>query len=171
MKIERKWAMASAETFKIKPIRELIERYIDKEKIWIDPFSRNSIFANHCTFTNDLNPEIKATHNLEATDFLKIFGDETIDGVLFDPPYSFRQIQECYQGIGRKVFQSDTNGSFFSSKKNEIARIVKSGGICISFGWNSSGMGLKRGFKIVEILLVPHGATKNDTIVTVEIKE
>lgn len=31
-------------------------------------------------------------------------------------------------------------------------------------------MGLKRGFEIVEILLVAHGSNHNDTIVTVEKK-
>jgi len=32
------------------------------------------------------------------------------------------------------------------------------------------GIGKGRGFKIVRIMLVPHGGAKNDTIVTVERK-
>ena len=40
----------------------------------------------------------------------------------------------------------------------------------ISCGWNSCGFGKKLGFEIVEILLVCHGRTHNDTIVTVEKK-
>ena len=39
------------------------------------------------------------------------------------------------------------------------------------FGWNSSGVGIKRGMKLIEVLLVPHGGSHNDTIVTVERKE
>jgi hypothetical protein len=170
VKINRVWAMPNSQTFTIKPIKELISRYIRSENIWIDPFVRNSIFKDKCKFTNDLNPEIDSTHNLEALDFLKLIDSDSIDGVLFDPPYSFRQIMECYNGIGRKVFQTDTNGSFYADKKNEIARIVKSGGIVISFGWNSMGIGKTRGFKMIEILMVPHGGSKNDTIVTVEVK-
>ena len=54
--------------------------------------------------------------------------------------------------------------------KNEIARVVKSGGKVISFGWNSGGIGKKNGFDIERILLVPHGGPHNDTIVTVDIK-
>jgi hypothetical protein len=77
---------------------------------------------------------------------------------------------ECYNGIGRKVFQSDTQGSFYAQKKNKIAEIVKKGGIVICFGWNSMGIGKTRGFEMIEILLVPHGGSKNDTIVTVERK-
>lgn len=169
MKIERIWAMPNSETFTIKPIKELIQRTIN-DGVWIDPFVRNSIFKYRCVYTNDLNPDIKSTHNLEALEFLKLFENESIDGVLFDPPYSFRQIMECYNGIGRKVFQTDTNGSFYADKKNEIARIVKKGGTVISFGWNSMGVGKTRGFEMKEILLVPHGGSKNDTIVTVEEK-
>lgn len=32
------------------------------------------------------------------------------------------------------------------------------------------GFGLKRGYELLEVLLVPHGAAHNDTIVTVERK-
>jgi hypothetical protein len=169
MIISRVWAMPNIETFTIKPIKELIARNII-DGIWIDPFVRNSIFKSRCKFTNDLNPAIEATHNLEALEFLQLFESSSIDGVLLDPPYSFRQIMECYNGIGRKVFQTDTDGSFYSKKKDEIARIVKQGGKVITFGWNSMGIGKTRGFKMDEILLVPHGASKNDTIVTVETK-
>lgn len=169
MIIQRIWSMPNSETFKIKPIKELISKYIN-DGVWIDPFVRNSIFKNKCKYTNDLNTEIEATHNIEALDFLKSIDSNSADGVLFDPPYSFRQIMECYNGIGRKVFQTDTNGSFYADKKNEIARIVKTGGLVISFGWNSMGIGKTRGFEMIEILLVPHGGSKNDTIVTVEKK-
>ncbi len=170
MKMSRQWAMSSPDTFKISPITELINRYLAEGEIWADPFVRNSIFKERCTFTNDLNPKIKADCNLEATEFLKLIPSGIVDGVLFDPPYSPRQIQECYGEIGIKVFTTDTNSSFYSLKKDEISRILRVGGLCISFGWNSVGMGKKRGFEILEILLVSHGGNKNDTIVTVEIK-
>lgn len=55
-------------------------------------------------------------------------------------------------------------------RMDEIARIVAPGGLVISFGWDSTGMGKGRGFETVEILLVNHGACHNDTIVTVERK-
>lgn len=31
--------------------------------------------------------------------------------------------------------------------------------------------GKKRGFEIIEILIVPHGGSKNDTLCTVEVKQ
>jgi hypothetical protein len=44
------------------------------------------------------------------------------------------------------------------------------GGYAICCGWNSIGIGKKRGFKLIEVLLVCHGRLHNDTIVTVEQK-
>jgi hypothetical protein len=51
-----------------------------------------------------------------------------------------------------------------------MSRIIKPDGIIMCFGWNSSGVGIKRGMKLVEILMVSHGGSHNDTIVTVEKK-
>jgi len=165
----RKWAMPNKETFLINPINKLIHKYLT-DGIWIDPFVRDSFFKKRMTFTNDLNPSFNCTHNMDALDFLKTFQDSSIDGLLFDPPYSPRQITECYQNIGRKTTMQDTQSKFWGDLKKEISRILKHNGFCISFGWNSGGIGMCNNFKIVEILLVAHGGWHNDTICTVETK-
>ena len=54
--------------------------------------------------------------------------------------------------------------------KKEVDRIIKPGGKTITFAWNSSGIGMKRGFIQTRILLVSHGGDHNDTICTVEVK-
>ena len=63
-----------------------------------------------------------------------------------------------------------TQASYWSKQKDEIARILKPNGICISCGWNTNGVGKTRGFEQIEILLVAHGGNHNDTIITVERK-
>tara|TARA_Y100000356_G_C11260860_1_gene293410 strand:+ start:780 stop:1307 length:528 start_codon:yes stop_codon:yes gene_type:complete len=175
MIISRKWAMPNSETFTIKPIRELIERYIKSPPIYggyiLDPFVRNSVFKWDCSHTNDLNPEFEADYHEDALDFLQRWKDDDIHCVLFDPPYSPRQVSECYQNVGRTVTMKDTQASFWGDLKKEIGRIVKKNGVVISCGWNSGGMGKTNGFEIEEILLVPHGGWHNDTIVTVERKQ
>ena len=168
MIITRQWAMPNHNTFSIKPIKELISKYL-QEGQWLDPFSRNSPFADLCC-TNDLNPEFSSDYNLESLEFLKLFDTASIDGVLFDPPYSPRQISECYKSIGREVHMTDTQSSFYGDRKKEVSRVVKEGGIVVSFGWNSQGIGKTRGFEIIEIMLVAHGGAHNDTICTVERK-
>jgi hypothetical protein len=162
--------MPNKNTFSIKPITMLIERYISKDLKWIDPFANSSIFNQSCIATNDLDHSSNTTHHMESLEFLSQFDDSSIDGVLFDPPYSPRQISECYKGLGMQVHKEDTQSAFYSKRKDEISRIVKSGGKVISFGWNSNGIGKTRGFEMIEMLVVPHGGAHNDTIVTVEVK-
>jgi hypothetical protein len=98
--ITRTWAMPNSETFSIKPIGQLVQRYISQADISIDPFARNKSWA---TLTNDLNPNTSAEYHLEAVDFLNMLHEEQIkaDLVIIDPPYSPRQVKECYDGFGR----------------------------------------------------------------------
>tara|TARA_R100001594_G_scaffold113993_1_gene148855 strand:- start:55 stop:549 length:495 start_codon:yes stop_codon:yes gene_type:complete len=163
MKITREWAMPNHNTFSIKPIRNFIGNVPIKS---LDPFARNSELA---TITNDLNPEFDTNYNMDALKFLKKFDDQWADMVFFDPPYSLRQLKECYDGIGVSMTQRESQ-HFFSDLKNEIARITSQGAEVLSFGWNSVGMGKSRGFEIVEIMLVSHGGMHNDTICVREVK-
>lgn len=166
MKIERIWAMPDKNTFKIKPIKELLEEEVTSG-LWIDPFANQNKWA---TITNDLNPEYDTDYHLDALDFLKMFDDRSIDGVLYDPPFSSRQVSECYKGFGLEVTMETTQTRFWTALKVEIERIIKVGGKVLSFGWNSGGIGMKYGFDMKRILLVPHGGIRNDTICTVEVK-
>lgn len=169
MKFTRTWAMPNKHTFRINPINDLIERYINAGE-WIDPFARNSPFNPRCVFTNDLDISAPTTHHLEALDFLNGLVGRLFDGCLFDPPYSPRQISECYKSVGREVHMKDTQSSFYGDRKKAVARLIRDGGVVISCGWNSGGIGKTLGFEIEEILMVPHGGAHNDTIVTVERK-
>ena len=158
--------MPNKNTFDIKPVKELIQLELT-DGVWIDPFANQNKLA---TITNDLNPDFDTDYHMDALDFLKRFQNESVDGVLYDPPYSPRQVTECYQGVGMNVTSETTRASFWSNQKKEISRIVKPGGKVITFGWNSGGIGRKYGFEITRILLVPHGGWHNDTICTVEVK-
>jgi len=171
MKIERKWAMPNRWTFTIKPIKELLllemGNYPFGDLKWIDPFAGKNSLAS---ITNDLNPDMPALYHEDALDWLKKRSNEEADGVLLDPPYSLRQISEHYKKAGIKVTGWHTSAGWTSAIKNEAARIIKPGGKAICFGWNSMGLGKNRGFEMIKVLLVPHGGSKNDTIVTVEKK-
>lgn len=167
IRIERIWSMPNKNTFEIPPIKALLEEEVDLSKYWIDPFANRNKIAS---VTNDLNLEYDTDYHLDALDFLKLFEDASVDGVLYDPPYSSRQVSECYNDVGYTVTWDTTKASFWGNHKREISRIVKIGGKVITFGWNSGGIGYKYGFEIERILLVSHGGWHNDTICTVEVK-
>lgn len=167
IRMERIWSMPNKNTFEIAPIKKLIHEEVDLSKFWIDPFANRNKVAS---VTNDLSLEYDTDYHLDALDFLKMFEDGSVDGVLYDPPYSPRQVSECYNDVGYNVTWDTTKASFWGNHKREISRIVKIGGKVITFGWNSGGIGYKYGFEIQRILLVPHGGWHNDTICTVEVK-
>jgi len=167
MRIDRVWAMPNKHTFTIKPIRKLIDEEMDG--IYVDPFC--GVFSP-AKIRNDLNPDIKADYNMDALEFLRTLPDESCDGVFFDPPYSLHQAKECYKSFGQKRLEINiTNMKYWSEIKNHISRIICINGKAICFGWNSMGIGKNRGFKMERILMVPHGGSRNDTIVTVEVKK
>lgn len=153
-------------TFKIKPIKELLKRYVGDGKGWIDPFAG---MYSPAEFKNDHRDECNADFHLDAVDFARMW-DMEFNGCLFDPPYSIHEVKRHYDSLGRKYdFKNDPTCGF-KPVKDILTSKIKVGGFVISFGWNSNGWGKKRGFEKVEILLVPHGGNRNDTIVTVEVK-
>lgn len=75
----------------------------------IDPFANNSKIA---TVTNDLNPDFNTDFHLDAFDFLKMFDNNSIDVVLYDFPYSTRQVSESYKNVGKEVTALDTSANW-----------------------------------------------------------
>lgn len=169
VKIHKTWAMPNKRTFSIGPIRKLIDRYVKESgaKVIVDPFANDDRTG---TIRNDLDPQFDTDYHLDAYDFLKVLETKSADMVLYDPPYSARQVSESYKKLGRSVNMETTQDSYWRKLKEQIARIVKPNGIVISLGWNSNGIGKKYGFEQEEILLVAHGSNHNDTIVVVEKK-
>lgn len=166
IKINRVWAMPSKWTFTIKPIKELLIRYVENGIGWVDPFAGENSPAE---FTNDINPERPTIYHLESMEFAKIVPDN-LNGILFDPPYSLYNVMQHYKAFGKEQFCSGNPTGNYGKTRNILTSKLKIGGIVVSFCWNSVGFGKKRGFRIVEILLVSHGGNRNDTIVTVEQK-
>ncbi len=168
MKMSRTYCFPNSKTFKIKPIKEFVERVIKNCDCIVDPFANESKYG---TITNDLNPEFDTDYHLDALDFLKLIPDASVDCVLYDPPYSLRQVVEAYKGFGKEITKESTQATWRARHLDEIQRILKPSGKALCFGWNSNGVGKKRGFSLKEVLIVAHGGSKYDTICTLEIKE
>lgn len=170
MIITRVWAMPSRWTFKCKPIKEIVDRYVGDGMWWIDPFAGKNSPAQ---YTNDMNPEMPTTNHVDATVFVKqMAGMKTLfNGCILDPPYSMEQVSRSYNDVGIHDWQTrygNNKAGNFAPLKDIVAEMIDQHGIVISCGWNTSGMGKNRNFEIVEILVVCHGGNRHDTLVTVE---
>jgi hypothetical protein len=163
MVFSRIWAMPDKRTFSIPPIGDFVKRYLSESKVSIDPFAGEKKWA---TYNNDLERD-----KVDAQDFLKTLADKGVsaDLLIFDPPYSPRQISEVYKNVGREVGMEGTqNGALYKRVRTEAMKVLAPCATVLSFGWNSAGMGNKRGFEIIEIMLVAHGGGHNDTICVAE---
>jgi hypothetical protein len=168
MKATRVWAMPTHDTTLCLPIGDIVRRFA--KGTVVDPFARNSGWGGE--YTNDLNPETKAHYNMDACDFLNLLVEQGVkaDCVIFDPPFSPRQIKECYDGIGKKMGQMDAFRTHWKPERDAINKLLKFNGVVLSFGWNTVGMGNGRGYSAEEMLIVCHGPGHNDTLVLVERK-
>ena len=160
--------MPNKETFQIPPIARFIHRHLASATTSVDPFARNADLAD---YTNDLNPNTTADHHMQAVDFLQMLNVRGVrcDLVLFDPPYSPRQIKECYKAAGIETDRQATQESKLASQvRRELSQLLMVGGVVLSFGWNSNEM--HSGYCLEELLLVNHGGGHNDTICMAERK-
>lgn len=152
------WSMPSRWTFEMPPVRAFLDRWLTGCDVIVDPFCGESTRG---TLRNDI-----AFFGREADEWCNELLPEwegRADAVLFDPPYSPRQVMECYKAMGRQVTREDTQDAVLKKRVREpLARLLKPGGIALSFGWQSSGFG--KDWSTEEVLLVRHGGSHNDTI-------
>lgn len=160
--------MPNGDTFSVQPIGDFVRRFAAASRESVDPFARNSRLSTH---RNDLNPATAAESHLDAVAFLAGLAASGIrcDLGILDPPYSPRQISECYAEAGLKCGMAETqNAALYSRVRSALVPCLTPDAVVLSFGWNSGGMGKKHGFEIIELLLVAHGGAHNDTICLAE---
>lgn len=167
MEISRVWAMPSKDTFTIKPIGNFVDKYLKTSSVSIDPFARNSGLA---TFTNDLNPDTNSMYHMYAKDFLKTLVELGVkaDLIIFDPPYSMVQAKRSYESYGEWTYQDTLEVGRWFKEKDLCDKLLTDDGVFLHFGWHTNGIGKKRGFEIVELLIVAHGGAHNDTLCLAE---
>lgn len=157
MKFSVEWSMPNRWTFQIPCIGAFVARHLHGKKVVVDPFAGRSGFATHA---NDI--AISKRDSREWLDELITAGLQA-DAVLFDPPYSPRQISECYKEAGRVVGMKDTQSAvLYAEIRERLDMVLKPDGIALCFGWQSSGFGKR--YTTEEIMLVQHGGAHNDTI-------
>lgn len=162
--------MPNSETFSVPPIGDFVRAYAGRSTVSADLFARNQRLA---TYTNDMDLATSADFHMDAETFAQMLTGRGVkcDLVIFDPPYSPRQIVDCYRSVGLEVNRETSQSARLYRRVRDAADdLVPPGGIVLSFGWHSNGMGKGRGYAIEEILMVAHGGAHNDTICIAERK-
>lgn len=72
--------------------------------------------------------------------------------------------------VSRSAWKKPRAGTFTGASGTPWMRVMQPGGIVLSFGWQSVGMGKGRGYETIEIALINHGGAHNDTVCMAERK-
>lgn len=142
------------------------------QKIWrevrpagviVDPFARDCTLAD-AAFRNDINPKTHAFHHLDAIDFfVKILdhnGPGFADFIIYDPPFSQRQLEEKYDG---ELVNMYTVPGYVKNVNTLACLCLRPGGRLLKFGYNSNKVGsldFEAGW------LQPTGGNSNDVIIS-----
>ena len=127
----------------------------------VDPFARS---CEWCSWTNDIDPETPAAYHMDALDFLRRLEVElprSVDGVLFDPPFSPRQADEKYAAGHVNVYQRP---GYISECFHAIVAMLKPGGFVLKLGYNTNRHHPLLNLEKVWVIAV--GANRNDVLVS-----
>lgn len=155
---------------KLELIKSNLRKYTfesPKIKEWVETNSNGyvlNLFAgktklNLDEIRNDLDVDMLADYHLEALEFVKNWTGDKFDTVILDPPYSYRKSMEMYHG---------TLNSRFKLIADEIPDITKPSANIISFGYHSTFMGERRGYKLHNLCVFAHGGAQHCTIGIIE---
>lgn len=162
----------TADTHEMPSFNRLFAKYrarLPEGATLIDPFARNCDWCH--PYTNDLNPDTSAQDHLDAEMYLDSIASIHMPGLegpglgfdmaILDPPFSDRQAGELYGTPN--LYASDSRK--MSSIGMKLGNLIKPGGYVIKCGYNSNPF--HPGFECVEIRMIYHGGTCNDTTFSV----
>ena len=148
-------------TFKAPKTREWVEQHCQGKHV-LNLFAGPTRLSGCIEVANDIDPAMPGTlFQMDALECAKMLREEgeLFDVVLIDGPYSYRKSMELYNG---------NFNSRFKHLLDVIPDILSPNGLVINFGYLSSVMSGKRGFRVREICLISHGGAQHDTIASVE---
>lgn len=146
-------------TFENRRIREWVESHVEGRVLNL--FAGKTKLDCH-EVRNDIRGDMPADYHMDALEFVKGWVGGEFNTVLLDPPYSYRKSMEMYNG---------KKASAFNEVKDTIPKILKPGGLVITFGYHSNSMGAKRGFTQEHLLVMSHGGAIHDTLAIIERKD
>lgn len=171
MKIKRiqEASRAGKETHKHRSYKAAM-RYVREALIHQPDHEILDLFARTCPwgdFRNDLNPDFKEQGHtnmcMDALVATKLFDNQSIDVILFDPPFSSRMDADKYNEVGAASLW--TNPKYISDLGKEMNRILTTNGYIIKCGFNTNS---PYPSLVLEAIFMSHyGACRNDMLVTI----
>lgn len=156
--LERVVASTHKWTFRVPEIRAAVEEHLEGRVLNL--FAGDSRL-NHDdeVVRNDINPEIDAEYNFDAIEVADYFPPQSFDTVVLDPPFSIRNAILRYD---------DYNVGKWKLVADGVHKVIRPGGVVISLGHNSTGLGKTRGFAKEKLFIFNHKGGHHDTFCLIE---
>lgn len=107
----------------------------------------------------DIDEKVNPDFCMDALKYIETKDGPQFDTIILDPPYSYRKAMEMYKG---------NYTSKFKLIADNIENKLAPNGKIISFGYHSTFMGKKRGYKLDKMCVFAHGGAQHCTIAIVE---
>jgi len=165
MKLTWQWAMPNKWTFQMKPILAFVEKELFKHTSVLIPFGGMKRWPQHPGMTYiDIEEGRPKPYLLE--DCRDVMQELTKQGkkyslIISDPPFSMFQAVHSY---------GNTKMQDITYVRQLYDQLLLPGGIIIHCGFNSTGMGITRGYQKQELLVVNCGGSHNDFLILKEKK-
>ena len=140
MKMEYWFEMGNKWTFKQPKLLKFILKYIPHNSKVLIPFAGKYRFGtidNTKYIYNDINPEIKANHNIEAYKLAWLYPKHFFDCIISDPPFTHNQTFINYSFHKNKNINPRKT---IKRWRNVANYLLKTEGIYIELGYNSTGL-------------------------------
>jgi hypothetical protein len=125
------------------------------------------LFARNCTlfeYTNDIDTTTKAEFHMDALDFLKYFTNchSPVNLFWFDPPFSYRQSNEIYQGHVNIY----TDPAYVQKLYEFLPKMLRPGGLFVKWGYNTNNP-MPSLLELEDVFTFTQGGNLNDVNVTI----
>jgi hypothetical protein len=110
---------------------------------------------------NDIDSSIDADYHRDVREIGSVFADESFDAVVLDPPFDPGRAAKLYEGMA---------GAEYSAARDELAPLVKPGGVAVELGWNSWSFADKEDWKWASHTLFRQASFKGDVHLAVATK-
>ena len=152
-------------TFEIPEIKRYLEDVCAGKKVLFPYAGKTRIKSCKYSRTIDINPDVLPDIVGDNKDVLleMVASKVKYDIIVLDPPFSHFQSHATYKLDGKKHI-------IMTIVRDCCDKLLRPKGLIITFGFNSVGMGKKRGYKKRELHVFCHGGNRNDTLMLVEQK-
>lgn len=144
-------------TFTDDPVREWVLKWCDGTVLNACA-GKTRLGYSGPVIRNDVDPDLPADHHVDVHDLPQIVGADSVETIVFDPPWSGFQASDKYDG-------GDVNWT--RELREGFDTMLKDRGVVVQLGYSASPMPVDLGYQMVDAHVFAPGGRRKAFIGTV----